>query len=513
VLVPGVLFTILAAWPVLDLDPAPLMPMFMAFQFTTMIAMAVIVLWFLALAGLSWRTRLIGVVLAVVGVGGLIASIRKIEFSGTMQPLAVAWRWQIEPRETHQLWKVTEPTAGSVADLQIGPDDFPRYRGSALDGVAHGPRLDTDWSSHPPRELWRHPCGGGYAGFAVAGNSLVTIEQWGADEAIVCYDRATGRQRWAHLYPAAFVQSEPMGGDGPRATPTISDGDVFSVGAQGDLMRIDGSTGKPRWAVNILADSKAKNISWGMTGSPLIVGKLVIVNPGVDPAKNASQALAAYDKETGKRVWATGKYPAGYSSPQLVKLCGVEQVVLFDAGGLGGFDLADGHELWRFRWITGFDMNIVQPLVLPGDRLYISSEATVGGAMVQVKHAEEWSAVEVWQNRKLCAKFSNPVLHNEQIYGLSTGYLVCLDGTTGERRWKGGRFGSGQLLVDGDLLIVQGEQGHVALFATDAVQERELGRFRAFDGKTWNTPALAGKHLYLRTHTEMVCYELPVATP
>src|SRR5262249_45126090 len=188
-----------------------------------------------------------------------------------------------------------------------------------------------------------------------------------------CQDRATGGERWASAYPALFQQSDQMGGDGPRSTPAISRGLVYAVGATGWLTCVDGRTGRKVWAVNILDDNRSKNIQWGMTGSPLLLGERVIVNPGVDSDNNANMGLAAYDRLTGKKLWARGPHQAGYRSPQAARL-GVEQVLIFGAGGLAGHDPETGRELWRFPFKSEMDMAIAQPLVLGEDRVFISSQ-------------------------------------------------------------------------------------------------------------------------------------------
>jgi outer membrane protein assembly factor BamB len=338
----------------------------------------------------------------------------------------------------------------------------------------------------------------------------VTIEQRGDSEVVVCYDRASGKERWAHSYPAAFRHSEPMGGDGPRATPTIAAGDVFSLGALGDLVCLEGTNGKPRWKVNIIEDCKARVLRWGMSGSPLVLGERVIVCPGINSDSNAGQAVAAYDRKSGKRLWAAGDKPAGYSSPMKATLCGVEQVLLFDARGLAGIDPHDGAELWRRPWLTGMDMNIIQPLVVPGDRVFISSEASNGGALVQVqREGERWSTEVVWQNRALGSKFCNPVYYQGHIYGMSNGWMTCLDARTGERAWRGPQHGHGQILLTGDQMLITTEKlGQLVLAAADPKAYRELGRIDLFGGKTWNTPALAGRHLFVRNHNAMACLEL-----
>jgi outer membrane protein assembly factor BamB len=493
--------------------PEALFPLYMAFQITAMIALLIIAIWFFFLSGLRLVTKL-AVVLILAGlVGTLIGVTRRVEFSGMMAPVLI-YRWQPDIAAEFDERLARAPTSVpvlTVADLTIAPGDFPRYRGPAADGVAAPAPIATNWSDTEPRVVWRTPVGWSYSGIAVAGNVAITIEQRGDDEVIACYDRNTGEERWAHGYRAKFEQAPPMGGNGPRSTPTIAEGDVYSLGAKGDLVCLDGTSGKERWAVNIVTDNGAKVVQWGMTSSPLIVGDRVIVNAGIDPDNNQQHAVAAYDRKTGKKLWATGSHAAGYSSPMLATFADVPQVVLFDAGGLVGIDPANGAELWRCAWTTQFDMNIIQPVLLPNNRVFISSEQTNGGAVLEVKQSEGgWWVTQVWSNRHLVARFANPVYRAGHLYGLSGGSLCCLDAMTGKRLWKSeGGFDSGQLLVTGDTLIVQAERtGELVAVAADPAEHRELGRTKVFRGsRTWNTPSMAGGRLYVRNHEEMLCLE------
>jgi outer membrane protein assembly factor BamB len=305
-----------------------------------------------------------------------------------------------------------------------------------------------------------------------------------------------------------------MGGNGPRATPTICDREIYSLGAKGDLVCLDAS-GAKKWAVNIVEDNGAEVVQWGMTSSPLIVGDLVVVNAGIDPKNKKNQAVAAYHRKDGTKAWAAGEHPAGYSSPMLATLDGVEQIVLFDGDGVAGIDKADGRELWRYPWKTFNDMNIIQPLILPGDRIFISSQLENGGALLQVKKdGSSWSVDKVWSTKKMASIFSNPVYHEGHIYGLHdmSGRLCCLDAKTGNRLWLGDEdLRGGQLLLCGSTLIVQSENTkELIAVAADPSEYRELGRVKVFRGRrTWNTPSLAGGRLYVRNHEEMVCLDLP----
>jgi outer membrane protein assembly factor BamB len=391
------------------------------------------------------------------------------------------------------------------------PTDYPGYRGRLRDGVVReGPALARAWTT-PPRQVWRHPCGGGYAGIAVAGSSAVTIEQRGDREAVVCYDTDTGLERWVHDDPQRFSDQTRMGGDGPRATPTIADGAVYSLSATGELVCLNAADGKPRWHVNVLDGNK--NITWGLSGSPLVYDRFVVVNPGKQEPSATYGAVTAFHRETGEAAWNGGDAHAGYSSPMLATLAGRRQVLLFDQAGISGYDADKGTVLWQFAWETPQqpEIKVAQPLLLPGDRVFLSSSYGNGCAMLKVGPGNEGklAVTPLWNNMRMRCRFTSPVADDHFLYGLDDpGVLVCLDQETGGVKWRGGRYGHGQLLRAGDLLLIQAEDGELALVEATAEAFRELGRFAALGGHTWNTPALADGKAYVRNDQEIACYDL-----
>lgn len=531
----------------LDGDPRALMTIGMLSQLSVLLGVFLSLLWLFVLSRFSWTTKGVAALILTASVGTAASQIKRVEFTGDMQPIVI-WKGSrlamlsrpkpptpattpavatagMTESETAAAEPVDGGDATSTSDqpvrlisLQAGPNDFPRYRGRHADGQIIGlalelPATGGNWQ---PAVRFRQPCGGGYAGFAVAGEGAVTIEQRDSQEVVVCYRRSTGEEAWAYGYSASFEHVEPMGGNGPRATPTIDGDEVFSLGAKGHLVCLEGATGRLKWSVNILEDCGAKNVEWGMTGAPLVVGSLVIVNPGVNPEQNANQSLAAYDRQTGKRVWASGSFKAGYSSPQLGQEALAGQVLLFDAGGLAGYRIEDGRPLWQAHWPTVFDMNVVQPLQVGPARLLASSSPEEGSFAIDVSgEGDQWESKSVWSNRNLYANFCNPVLSNGHAYGMSNGILTCINVDTGARQWKGGRYGAGQLLLvadpagQQDQLLILSEAGELALVPADPKKFRELAKLPVLEGKTWNTPAIAGRELWVRNHREMSCLDLP----
>lgn len=474
------------------------------------LAALVAAVWFLALSGAGLGAKAIGVIVPLALIAGFVGSIRRVEFAGDMQP-TFDFRWQPD-RDQVLAAHLAQDAASEIVlppdFYAAGPGDTLEYRGGKRDGVVRGPALAAGWPEAGLPPVWRHPVGGGYAAFVNCGRSLITIEQRQDREAVVCYDRNDGRQVWVFDYPALF--SEKLGGDGPRATPTIADGKVYSLGATGVLCRLDLTTGKPDWQVNVLEKNAAANIEWGMSGSPLVASDVVIVNPGSQKGTADSRAVVALDRATGELKWSGGKGQASYASPMLVELQGVKQLLFFDAVGLASLELGGGDELWRFDWKSDHDINAAQPLAVDEGRLLVTSAS--GSALLKLNKSDNgWQVEELWRDRALKCSYANPVIHNGHVYGLDEGILACIDLETGKRRWKKGRHGHGQVLLSDDRLVVLGETGKLVLVAADPAEYRELGSFQALEGKTWNNPILVDGKAYIRNHLEMACYDLAAA--
>ena len=497
-------------WEMSDLDPGLTIPMGVLGSVGSILSWTLLAVWLFFFSYVPLKVRMVLLGLAVL----YAALIDDIQLDSYRRPI-LHHRWQSRPGDVLTKYLEDQPPEladDSLLDLTIDPvNDFPRFRGANGDGLVNPTKLlDLKWGeANAPRKKWQHPCGGGFSALAVAGNVAITLEQREADEAIVCYDRDTGGQRWVYAYPAAFRH---FTGHGPRATPTISDGRVYSLGATGHLVCVEGKSGKPLWTRNILDDAGAKAVTWGMTSSPLVVDGLVVVNAGIDPKNNAGKAVIAYRAKDGEIAWASGTHPAAYSAALVATLAGRPQVVLFDDAGVGGYGLESGTELWRFPWPSHTDGNVSMPLTFEGDRVFISSETGKGCAMLRVqRRGEAFEAVELWANNNLCTRYSNPIRMGNAIYGLSSGYLVCLDIETGKRYWRSRQcYKNGQVIGVAGTVLVQTEDGEIVSVTADPRKLTVQGRFKVFDERAWNTPALAGRWLYLRNEAEMACYELPL---
>jgi outer membrane protein assembly factor BamB len=482
-----------------------------ATQAAYMATALVVAVWLIFFTGLRWRTRFLLAGIGVLILVGLGMAFRMAGATGDMG-FNFVWRWQNRPDAA--LPNLSDAIAATPRDVAIRPGDFPQFLGPDRDGVVHGVALERDWTAHPPREVWRQSVGAGWSAFAVAGDLAITQEQRGAEELIVARDRNTGEPVWSHGNVVRF--SEAMGGDGPRATPTIAGGKVYALGATGVLDCLDGSTGKPLWSHDTLKDSGESNLQWGKSCSPLVIAEpaLVVVSLG---SGGDGGSLAAYDVKTGERKWTSGQDKASYASPLLATLAGKRQIVVVNDSNVEGYDLADGKILWTYEWQKA-PAKASQPPVLPGDRLLLTGGYGLPGVLLHVKHdGDQWSAEEVWTTKPghMRTKFTTPVVRDHYAYGLDDGALTCIDLDDGGKQvWQVGRpstpnrYGHGQVLLVEDLLLVQAESGEVVLAEASPKGFHKLGELPAFKSKTWNNPALAGGRLFVRNDQEAACYEL-----
>ncbi len=376
------------------------------------------------------------------------------------------------------------------------------FRGPNRNGHYEQKPIQTNWPEKGLQQYWRQPIGLGFASFVIADGRAYTIEQRRGQEVAAAYEMATGRELWTQAWTAEFKDST---GDGPRATPTWHEGKLYALGATGELRCLDAKTGKQLWGKNILSDNGADNISWGVAASPLIVDDKVVVIAG---GKN-NNSIVAYNKMTGAPTWKSQSDTASYTSPMLVTLAGRRQVLSVTANRVLGLAPEDGSLLWSHTWDTQMGINVSQPIIVDKNRFFISAGYGKGCSLVEVTGSgKSFTTRQVWENTSMKNKFNSSVLHNGYVYGLDEGILTCLDVNTGERKWKGGRYGYGQVLLASGHLIVTSEQGEIALVKAAPEQYSELSRFAALSGKTWNVPAISDGRLLVRNATEMACYNI-----
>ena len=304
-------------------------------------ACALLVWWFF-FSDIDLAMRSLGLSGLISAIGIFMLTFRFEGFEGDMWP---QFRYRFAPSAEEQLqtFLTTEATTSPVdSTLKQQATDWTCYRGPERNGIAFVNSNKYDWTQQP-EELWRHPVGRGWSSFSIVTGRAFTQEQRGDLECVVCYDMADGQQLWVHEDDEQF--DETLGGPGPRATPAFHDNRLYSLGATGLLNCLNASNGQLLWQVNILHEANVENIPWAMAGSPLVTGDLIIVNPG----GSHGNALLAFDRVDGQKVWSAGNDNASYSAPSLRTLLGQQQIVIFDGAGVKGHMPDSGAELWIAR--------------------------------------------------------------------------------------------------------------------------------------------------------------------
>ena len=377
------------------------------------------------------------------------------------------------------------------------------FRGPHRDGHYKQMAIRTDWPADGLELLWSQPIGGGYASFVIAQERAFTIEQRREQEVVSAYDITTGRELWTHAWDTHFT--EVLGGPGPRATPTWYAGHIYALGANGDLWSLDAITGAVVWTRNILSDSESNNLTWAMASSPLVIDDLVVVQPGGP----AGWSIVAYDRNSGDIVWHSLNDVQSYTSPMIVTLSGLRQILTITAERVVGLAIENGQLLWEHPWAVQTVPNMAQPIVIGDDRIFISSSYGHGATVIQLtKNGNQFTVETIWRNNRMKNRFSSSVFYDGYIYGLDESILACIDGATGELQWKGGRYGYGQLLLAGNHLVLLTERGELVLVKATPDSHQEIASFNAITGKTWNVPAIDGGRLLVRNAKEMAAFNL-----
>ncbi|MBI4978978.1 MAG: PQQ-like beta-propeller repeat protein [Spirochaetes bacterium] len=465
--------------------------------FSVPVVCLVFIVWAIAFGSLPDVPRRITMVAAILLASGFWICLRTDGMDAELNH-AFAWRWA-PTHEKRMLAKTgTESSAllpsGKATDTKV---QWPGFRGAARDSIIRGVKIATNWTVSPPVLLWRSPVGPGCSSFAVQGDVFFTQEQLGDYEIVSCYNISNGKPVWQHRDKARFYDSHA--GPGPRATPTLAGGRVYTLGGTGILNVLDAGSGKVLWSRNAAADAGIKALTWGFTGSPLVAGDLVIIS--------LTGKLVAYDIASGKQKWAGANGGKSYSSPHPVTIDGIAQILLMSDSGVVSVEPVGGKQLWKYDWKS--DDRILQPAVT-GNDILLSADGEIGIRRIAVSnHNDSWSVKNIWNSSELKLNFNDFIIHKGYAYGFDGSSIACITVKDGRRVWKGNRYrGWLLLLADQDLLLVLSERGELALVPAIPDRFMESARIQAIKGKTWNHPVLAGDILLVRNAVEMAAFRL-----
>jgi len=400
---------------------------------------------------------------------------------------------------------------GLLCPFSARSSDWPQFLGPTRNGVYPANDLAESWPADGPPVVWQHPVGQGFSGPVVAEHKLIIFHRLNNRETVECLDAKNGKQLWLFDYPTAY--RDDFGFDeGPRATPAIADGRVYTFGADGMLHGLDFQTGKKLWSVNTRSEFAAPKGFFGMACSPLVEGGAVLMNIG---GKNGA-GIVAFDKATGKVLWRASKDEASYSSPIAATFDGKRRALFFTRAGLTAVDPADGKIAFEYPWRSPENASVTTatPLVID-DLIFLSASYGTGAVLLRVKGdsvEKVWSADDVLSNH-----YATSVYHNGFLYGIDgradPGYspgpsLRCVELKTGKIRWKDDSIGAATVTLAGGHLLILTERGELIRAPATPEGFKPIARAQILPFQVRAFPALADGLLYARSKDKLVCVNL-----
>lgn len=448
-----------------------------------------------------------------------------VGFTGETMPVFRARAWL---KGTIKSPERTSPSTDEIAtqttrESAAIPFESTQFLGSVRNGIVSNQEFSVHWETQLPKVVWKLPIGAGWSSFAVSSGLAITLEQIDEQESVTALDLTTGNVVWRLKTPGRHTQA--FGGVGPRSTPTIYQGKVFAQTAMGIVSCMELQTGKLIWQQDLLKlagvdkETSEKAILWGRSGSPLVVDNQIVVPFGGRSGDKSLRSLISFDLETGKELWRSGEQQIAYSSPVLMTLCGVRQIVNVNEDFAVGYSPINGKVIWTTDWPSksNGDACSSQAVQLDERRLLLGKGYALGSKAIELTYsgsapenesdAAFWKVEQVWSNSKILkTKFTSSILFDGSLFGLSDGVLECVDPKDGTRIWRGKKYGQGQLIVVNKHLLVTTEDGRIVLIpATREGLGKAIAEMPVLEGITWNVPAVAGPYLLVRNAEFAAC--------
>lgn len=404
-------------------------------------------------------------------------------------------------------WHFWVAFASYLSNALLASDDWPQFLGPTRNGVYSGSALATSWPKEGPPQVWQKKIGQGFSAPCVAAGKLILFHRIADRESVEALDAKTGAALWKFDYPTAY-QDDFGFDEGPRATPTIAEGKIYTFGAEGALHCLDRDTGKKQWSVNTKERFAASKGFFGMACSPLVEGNYVLVNIG--GANGAG--IVAFDKNNGQLAWKATDEEASYSSPIAADLGGKRAAIFFTRSGLAILDPLTGEVRTRFPWRPRINASVsaAVPLVL-GSQVFLSASYQAGAVLLEMKGNKPqkiWSSDDALSNHYATSVHRNGFLygfHGRQESGPS---LRCVELQTGAVKWSEDHLPAGTVTLAGESLLVLLEDGRLLLAPATAERFKPSLRAQVLPFGVRAYPALASGFFYARSKDKLVCLDL-----
>jgi outer membrane protein assembly factor BamB len=380
--------------------------------------------------------------------------------------------------------------------LLVSADDWYRWRGPDLNGISKETGWFKPWPKEGPKQIWKANVGPGYATVSISKGRVFTTGSANKTETITCLDEKTGKTIWTHTYPTAFVPQFYEGGS--SGTPTVDGDRVFHLGQMGEFFCFEAASGKVIWSNNIAKATGTQIPTWGLTAAPLVLGDRLIVHAGA--------AGSAVEKATGKVIWHS-EGEGGYSTPVPFG----DHLLIFGTRALACVAEKSGKVAWSFPWDNTYHMNAADPIVVNGERVFISSDYNRGCALLEAKGDK---VAAIWENKNMKNPFASSVLLNGFVYGIDAyagkpnGTLRCLDIHTGDLKWSEASIGNGALMAAENKLIVISEKGELVIVEPTPQSFKAVARAQVLGGRCWTVPVLSNGKIFCRNaRGDLVCVD------
>ncbi len=401
--------------------------------------------------------------------------------------------------------KISVLLATLLSQPSLAAVDWPQWRGPNRDGNVKGVALPAAWPKSL-KEQWKVTVGVGHSSPLVADGKIFHHTRQGDEELLLCLDATTGKELWRStgLAVAYQMNSAATGhGKGPKSTPVMSGGKVYTLGITGVLSCHDARDGKVVWRKEFSKQYPVNSPLYGTAMSPIVDSGMLIAHVG----GHDKGALTAFDAATGAVKWSYDADGPAYSSPIITTLAGLRQLVTFTQKELVGINPATGKLLWKLPAKTEYDTNCVTPLVYK-DMLIISREGQGIAALRITKQGADYAAQEVWRNADNEMYMNSPILEGNLLYGLSIkkrGQFFCVDADTGKTVWQSpGRMGENAAMLNaGKVLLFLNNDANLFVIKPGAAQYEILAQYTVATSPTWAHPVFMGNRILVKDETTL----------